>query len=315
MRLLIILFLLLIYPVSGYETSAQIDTFSYLPEPDSLINSEMNSEQSTEFGDDYNALFSSDFGGIDTSNWCNSKINSGRFDYKTMLDTLKLVLIDSSFSRFYVHPFPNYITSPFGPRGGYWHFGTDVKVRTGDTVRCAFDGIVRVVMNDRYGYGKAVVVRHHNGLETIYGHLSKATVTLNQKLKAGETIGLGGNTGRSTGSHLHFEIRFCGEPFDPALIIDFDNYSLKSDTMQLSRGNFEYLTALRKTIFHKVRKGENLGVIARRYGTTVKKLCAYNGITSRTVLKIGRRLVVRKEITPSTTITLQALGTSSQNIE
>jgi hypothetical protein len=115
-------------------------------------------------------------------------------------------------------------------------------------------------------------------------------------VKAGDVIGFGGRTGRSTGPHLHFEMRYCGEPFDPAAIIDFENFVLKSDTLKLCRADFEYLAAARSTISYRIRSGDCLGKIARRYGTTVRKLCALNGIRPTTLLRVGRKLVVRKGI-------------------
>ena len=102
------------------------------------------------------------------------------------------------------------ITSNFGSRWGRQHKGIDVKVYIGDTIRAAFSGKVRIVRYEGGGYGKYIVIRHNNGLETIYGHLSKQLVSENQEVRVGEPIGLGGNTGRSTGSHLHFETRLCG---------------------------------------------------------------------------------------------------------
>jgi murein DD-endopeptidase MepM/ murein hydrolase activator NlpD len=121
------------------------------------------------------------------------------------------------------------VTSKFGYRAKFkrQHKGVDIKVYIGDTIYAAFDGEVRVVKYDANGYGKYVVIRHYNGLETIYGHMSKQLVKVNQYINAGEPIGLGGNTGRSTGSHLHFEIRFCGEAIDPLLIFDFETQKLK----------------------------------------------------------------------------------------
>jgi murein DD-endopeptidase MepM/ murein hydrolase activator NlpD len=238
------------------------------------------------------------FMAVDTSfAWSNSRINSGRFDYKMLgpEDTIRIPLTDTAQSKRFIHPYPGRITSPFGPRRFLWHYGTDVKLHTGDTVRSMMDGIVRVIQYDRRGYGNVVVVRHHSGLETVYGHLAKGGVRVeaNHYIKAGDMVGLGGNTGRSTGPHLHFEIRYFGEPFDPAYIIDFENYALRGDTLVLTRDNFEYLTEIRKTVYHTVRGGDNLGAIARRYGTTVTKLCRLNGITPRTMLRVGRKLVVR----------------------
>ena len=108
------------------------------------------------------------------------------------------------------------VTSNYGLRWGRQHAGLDIKVYIGDTIRAAFDGKVRIVKYDKNGYGKFVVIRHTNGLETYYGHLSKQLVTENQDVKSGQPIGLGGNTGRSTGSHLHFETRICGISINPA---------------------------------------------------------------------------------------------------
>ena len=121
------------------------------------------------------------------------------------------------------------ITSNFGRRWGRMHKGLDIKVYTGDTIRAAFDGKVRMAQYDANGYGNYVVIRHPNGLETIYGHMSKHLVNENQNVKAGTPIGLGGNTGRSTGSHLHFETRLCGVALDPALMFDFRAQDVTAD--------------------------------------------------------------------------------------
>lgn len=108
------------------------------------------------------------------------------------------------------------VTSNYRLRWGRQHAGLDIKVYIGDTIRAAFDGKVRIVKYDKNGYRRFVVIRHTNGLETYYGHLSKQLVTENQDVKSGQPIGLGGNTGRSTGSHLHFETRICGISINPA---------------------------------------------------------------------------------------------------
>jgi len=234
---------------------------------------------------------------IDTAGWCTHKINCHRFDFRFMYDTLKIPLIDSSLKHNFTFPLKNSVTSPFGERHGYWHFGTDIQVRYRDTIRAAFDGIVRIVQYDRYGYGKVAVIRHHYGLETLYAHLSKCMVKKNDVIKSGEPIGLGGRTGRATGRHLHFELRFCGEPMDPCTILNFENYSLKTDTLALTASTFGYLFDLRKTIFHTVRKGDYLGKIARKYGTSVRRLCALNGISRKSVLRIGKKIIIRKQPT------------------
>lgn len=249
--------------------------------------------QERAFQDDMNTLFRPDSTGIDTALLDTDRINVARFDYRQMEDTVAIVLQDSLQDRFYVHPVQNVVTSPFGLRRYFWHYGMDIRVKRRDTIRCAFDGIVRVIQNDRYGYGKVVVVRHQKGLETLYGHLSRCKVERHQRVKAGEVIGLGGRTGHATACHLHFEVRYCGEPFDPAAIIDFENYALKSDTLRLSKADFEYLSEARSILCHVIRKGDYLGKIARHYGTTVRKLCRLNGMRSTTLLRIGRKLVIR----------------------
>ncbi|MCD8236009.1 MAG: peptidoglycan DD-metalloendopeptidase family protein [Prevotellaceae bacterium] len=128
------------------------------------------------------------------------------------------------------------VTSNFGPRWGRRHEGLDIKVYIGDTIRAAFDGKVRLVKYNRGGYGYYVLIRHPNGLETLYGHMSKQIVKENQIVKAGDPIGLGGNTGRSYGSHLHFETRLLGKPIDPARMFDFANQDVTGDFYSVRAG-------------------------------------------------------------------------------
>jgi len=228
---------------------------------------------------------------VDTFYWDNKMINSGRFDFNNMKDTIVIPLVDTcKHCMHYCHPFKNYVSCGFGPRRYIFHYGVDIKLYKGDPVCAMFDGIVRVTKYDRRGYGKVVVIRHPSGLETIYGHLSKVLVSPNQAVKSGEIIGLGGNSGRSTGSHLHFEIRYRGEPFDPNCFIDFENYRLKTDTLILTKANFEYLVELRKAKYHTIRKGETLSHIAYKYHTSVSKLCKLNRISKRTLLRPGQKI-------------------------
>ena len=135
------------------------------------------------------------------------------------------------------------VTSNFGSRWGRQHKGLDIKVYIGDTIRAAFSGKVRIVRYEAGGYGKYIVIRHSNGLETIYGHLSEQLVTENQVVRAGEIIGLGGNTGRSTGSHLHFETRLCGVALNPALMFDFRNQDVTGDYFVYNVNTYEELSA------------------------------------------------------------------------
>lgn len=268
-----------------------------------VVKNEESEREEMDFINYLNNLFSfSKENIIDTTGWCTFKINCSNFDYRLLNDTFNIPLVDSSNGRYFTYPLRNYVTSPFGMRGVFWHSGVDIKVNYRDTIRAAFDGIVRIVKNDRYGYGNVVVIRHLYGIETLYGHLSSAKVKVNQRVKSGDLIGLGGRSGRATGRHLHFEIRFCGEPFNPAYVLDYESYSLKNSILKLSKSNFEYLDEIRSAVYHTVMSGENLSFIAKKYRTTVRKLCVLNNITEKTILKIGRKLIIRKEETPEVII-------------
>lgn len=141
----------------------------------------------------------------------------------------------------YYPPVKTYVTSNFGyrPRFGRVHKGVDLKVQVGDTVVSAFDGVVRITRYERAGYGYYVVVRHDNGMETVYGHLSRFLVKPNQRVRAGQPLALGGNTGRSTGPHLHFEARFMGLAINPAEIFDFQNHMPLSDTYAFDKAAYD----------------------------------------------------------------------------
>ncbi|MDL2277230.1 peptidoglycan DD-metalloendopeptidase family protein [Parabacteroides sp. OttesenSCG-928-G07] len=188
------------------------------------------------------------------------------------------------------------VTSRYGPRGRRMHRGIDLKVQKGDTIRAAFDGRVRIRAYERSGYGNYLVIRHSNGLETIYGHLSKFIVAEDQIVKAGEPIGLGGNTGRSTGSHLHFETRFLGVDINPEEFVDFtvgephqDQYVFRN--LKLNGRNTNIFTAsTNPSVYHVVKSGETLGKIARKYGTTVNELCRLNGLKTTSILRVGQSI-------------------------
>lgn len=178
----------------------------------------------------------------------------------------------------------------YRPRRRRMHYGLDVKVERGDTIRSAFDGKVRYVSYQRRGYGHYVVIRHPNGLETLYAHLTKSLVAENEVVKAGDPIGLGGNTGRSTGTHLHFETRLLGKALNPALMFDFPNQDVTGDTYVYLKPKKKVYDPSDPDTYYKVRKGDSLGRIASRQGTTVKNLCKLNGITTKTVLRPGQIL-------------------------
>ena len=206
------------------------------------------------------------------------------------------------------------ITSNFGYRPAFrrQHEGLDIKVYIGDTIRAAFDGKVRIVKYDRGGYGKYILIRHPNGLETLYGHLSKQIVEEDQEVKAGDPIGLGGNTGRSFGSHLHFETRFLGKPLNPVLMFDFPNQDVTSDFYVFRKDTYreESRMASRNTNsqkndteenkpdvgntfsghFYKVKAGETLSSISDKLGLTVDQLCQTNRINKKSKIRPGQVL-------------------------
>ncbi len=206
----------------------------------------------------------------------------------------------------FVFPVKNKKTSDYGwrMRWNRPHRGVDILLNTGDPVYCCFDGVVRIA-RPLGNYGNLVVVRHYNGLETVYGHLSKIKVEPLQIVKAGDVIGLGGSTGRSTGPHLHFEVRFQYEAFDPEWILDFEKFTLRSNRLyldktyfgiqppsKLSRGYYTFredkaeTQALPKmpdamiSRYHIVSEGETLKSISKKYGVSENTLKKLNGLKS-----------------------------------
>lgn len=206
-------------------------------------------------------------------------------------DTLRLFLSHEDCD--HAIPCPGQLNSPFGPRKGRMHYGVDLKLQTGDPVAAAFAGMVRISKYNR-SFGHVVVVRHYNGLETLYAHLSKRKVKPGDLVEAGDIIGLGGNTGRSFGSHLHFEVRFLDQPIDPALVFDIENGILKAKTFDMHKGVFASIAAAKASMaarkYHTVRSGDTLSAISRRYGTSVSALCRMNGIRMNGVIRPGQRI-------------------------
>lgn len=225
------------------------------------------------------------------STWSTTKVNPYEIDGEKFADTLALSLTFNNPSMDWCLPVPNTeVTSPFGLRRWRWHYGDDIRLKTGDSVRVAFDGIVRVAQYDRYGYGHYILVRHYNGLETLYGHLSKRLMKPGDIVKAGDVLGLGGSTGRSSGPHLHFETRYQGNAFDPKEIFNFDLDTIRTTTMIVTPETFSYLKEARKIRYHRVRSGDTLSHISYRYGVSINKICRLNGIRRSTILRVGQRL-------------------------
>lgn len=224
--------------------------------------------------------------------WTRERVNPYAIPIDSMPDSVRI------FCKDFVAPVHSgIITSHFGPRRYRYHFGTDLRLKVGDSIRCSFDGKVRIIDYERRGYGYYVVVRHNNGLETVYAHLSKTLVEHNQTLKAGQVLGLGGNTGRSTGPHLHYEIRYLGNAINPAHMVDFAQNKMHEDSYLITRNaTFYYnnhLKELRSAKYYTVRRGDTLGRIAQRNGTSINRICRLNKISRKKTIRPGQRLRVR----------------------
>ncbi|HET6243052.1 MAG: peptidoglycan DD-metalloendopeptidase family protein [Bacteroidetes bacterium] len=220
--------------------------------------------------------------------WDNYVIHPYKFDLTKKTDTTFVFLQDENKCDYH-HPISGYVTSNFGTRGSRFHYGIDIKLQIGDSVYNAFEGTVRIAKKSA-SYGNVVVVRHNNGLETLYAHLDKISVELGDVIGSGDLIGFGGNTGRSTGSHLHFEVRFQGEAINPNDIICFENNRLKMDTLAINKHLFDYVVNARAVKYYSVRKGDTLSGIAKKHRTTVSKLCKLNKFKSTTVLRVGKKI-------------------------
>jgi murein DD-endopeptidase MepM/ murein hydrolase activator NlpD len=208
-------------------------------------------------------------------------------------------------------PLEDVVTSRYGWRKGRMHYGIDINCNVGDTIYAAFSGRIRYSKFNDGGYGNLVVIRHYNGLETYYAHLSKLFVAPNELVVAGQPIGLGGNTGRSYGAHLHFEVRFYDLPINPEFLIDFELGELLDDNVFIHKGLFTpvgqstppvassttgAVTTTRTPSaakYHKVKRGETLSSIARKHRTTVAKLCKLNKIKASSIIREGQTLRVK----------------------
>ena len=253
---------------------------------------------------------------LSTDFWDTEAIHVTGVNWNEIRNSFDITLVDSTHG--YCIPHPGPITSRFKYRGRHPHKGVDIGLYTGDAVYAAFDGVVRIAMPTRMsgGYGNVVVIRHVNGLETYYGHLSKYVVQPEDIVKAGELIGYGGSTGRSSGPHLHFETRYMGQAFDPERIFDFESGTLRDEIFTLKKHYFNVNSHYgmsdqqsakastkppknqgggggTKAVYYKVKSGDTLSKIAKRHGTTVSKLCKLNGIKSTKTLQIGQKLRVK----------------------
>ena len=249
---------------------------------------------------------------IYTQDWNTAKIHAYNVELKDMPMSMVIDLVDTLKS--YHYPYKGRVTSKYGPRRRGIHQGTDIDLETGDPIYATFDGRVRHTTYIARGYGNLIIIRHDNGLETFYAHLSEINVKPGDWVTAGQVIGKGGNTGRSTGSHLHYEIRYKGHSFDPERLIDFTTGNLRRETFLLKRTYFSPYSRFTQDFdeevqsdeedkkiaaeaaaikYHIVKSGDTLGRIAINNHTTVTKLCQLNGIKKTSTLRIGPRIRVR----------------------
>ena len=242
---------------------------------------------------------------IYTEGWNSKSVNP--FNEKDVPDSQ---VIDV---RGYFMPHKGIITSPYGfrKRFGRMHKGVDIGIKSNDTIYAAFDGKVRLTAYEGKGYGNYIILRHPNGLETVYGHLNKHLVKPDDVVKAGDPIGLGGSTGRSTGPHLHFETRFMGYAINPAAIFDFANHTTHTDQYTFSKSSYTkarnfapsknkvelasekentYKSGNTHISSYTVKAGDTINKIARAHGMSATSLRKLNGLETSDIIKIGQEL-------------------------
>lgn len=269
----------------GNMKAAIKNTFPTKPAKDSTnIYEEMLNDESDDLMENHPAE------DIYNNIWTSEKLNPYKVALSDLPDSIRI-----NCNGFHM-PIFGRVTSKFGPRRYRFHYGIDLALHVGDTIHAAFRGKVRIIDYDPGGYGNYVVIRHDNGLETVYAHLSKVDVRLDQNVKAGQVIALGGNTGRSTGPHLHFETRYLGNAINPANLIDFQDGKVVASTYVLTKRKNFYYQQREKTRdiakYYKVRNGDNLSKIAARNGVTVAALKKLNGIKGSSI-NPGKRLRIR----------------------
>ena len=228
-------------------------------------------------------------------------IHLPKADVRNMGPTI-IQLRDAEHKFTWPTPWTSRPSSHFGPRRRRFHYGLDLAQPTGEPIYAAFDGVVRISKLNR-SYGNLVIIHHSNGLETYYAHMSKRYVVAGQHVKSGDVIGLCGNTGRSFGSHLHFEVRYQGNAINPEHVINCATHDLVADELTLTSSSFRKVASSNGSSkstasgtasggWYRVRQGDTLEKIARRNGTTVRRLCQLNGISETKILHPGDRLKV-----------------------
>ena len=222
---------------------------------------------------------------IKSENWVTTSVYAQNPDYARTKDASVINFGDGTSC----FPAKGKVVSSFGMRSGKMHTGIDIVLNYGDSVVAAFDGIVRFAGWSGSKYGNAVVVRHYNGLETVYAHLDDVKCKVNQKVNAGEILGFGGKTS----NHLHFETRLKDNAFDPELVFNTQTGALVADRIPIYASNFDYMKFVDNSQYHIVKSGDTLYGIARKYKVSVKQICDLNGIKESSILSVGKRLKLR----------------------
>lgn len=248
------------------------------------------------------ALHFYDTAGVFEKNWLVNQTFAYTNEEETFSDSTVIEICN--VFRDFAYPVKNSLNSEFGYRRSGFHKGLDIKLSRGDTVVAAFDGKVRYSKYNTGGFGNLVIIRHHNGLETYYAHLTDLLIQPNEYVKAGEVIGTGGNTGvRRSGPHLHFEVRIEDKPLNPESIFDFESFTLQDQVLVLtdnifsprglnSKSNHTHGSEGTKARVYYVRSGDNLYAIARRNKTSVNTLCKVNRLTENSILQIGQKIML-----------------------
>ena len=307
----------LLKPVDSFRPGPAKSVIDTLDTASPFMKIILYSDNTWEYRKDGDEIAGSE---VFNEHWNNVNADPYKIEFEDMPWKAYVTLVDTVSH----YSFPGHATtvsSRYGRRHGRFHRGIDLRYARGDTIVATFDGKVRIA---KYvsGYGNLVVLRHENGLETFYGHLSKILVKEGEWVNCAQTIGLAGSTGRSTGPHLHYEVRYLGYAIDPEWMIDFETCQLRHGVLvvkkkqllpdcrfapesdleedeiaaadEADRLEAERIAAEMKAAkYHTIRSGDTLSGIAHKYGTTVSAICRLNGITSKTTLRIGRQLRVR----------------------
>ena len=268
---------------------------------DSLLDLQIIEEREIELISYYNSILDSKeanltvikYGQLPATNFYDDFDESTVFNITpyTEFPESQIIKIESDSLGIYHHPKVGPVNSKFGWRDGRMHKGIDINLHKGDAVVAAFDGMVRIA-HAKGAYGNVVIIRHYNGLETVYAHLSKIKVKPGQVVLAGQLIGLGGNTGRSSGPHLHFEVRFKGQALNPSSIISFTENKTLNDSIVIKKTRYGICAYPSNAVLHIIEKGDTWYEVAKRYGLSMKELCVLNGTDKRYYLKIGQKLRV-----------------------